>query len=412
MSKKIKLKIKDVEKLEFFLDEDATKGDYVSLTELEQVSFDSLKNEIKSNEKRLFDEHWEDNKDSYIRNSEEFREIQDKIESQKIANDNEKRNLENELIEYKSKIESINRENELKIDSAVNNEASKFKDVQYRLESEIKDLKYQIENQENKKESDLARLELKMNTEFNELIREKENIINELEQRKSSLNIKNIGEDLERWITTEASNGLSLPNTKFTKANKVIEGTKPDFIFEILNDDDSILSSVTLEAKSELLNGKTKTKNSDHYEKLESDRKKNNTEYSLLVSELEKEDAFLFKKVGEYKNMYVVRPQFFVSFLQIIYNLEMKKNEFVGTEINFKEKQEILREFEDFKTDFIEVTMLKLVKNYEDIVAEAGKIIANANKIIEKTRTSTSHLTALENKLNKFKIEKVLSKMD
>ena len=60
--------------------------------------------------------------------------------------------------------------------------------------------------------------------------------------------------------------------------------------------------------------------------KLDKDRIKKGCEYALLVSELEwnSDNDVPIKKVPEYEKMYVVRPQYFITFLSIVYSFGMK----------------------------------------------------------------------------------------
>ncbi len=503
MAKKIKLELKNINNLEFTLLENAESGDYVSLKEVEQVSFDKLLSELKDKKDDLIKDIWEKEKDSLLRNSEEFNELKENLQAETnklrdlksnkdleivelrkdiIAKENEiqsridlekqklnsdwmtkVKDLENEIVNkdaimkskineevsqakldlekeleklkanemslsnkikedklnYESRMNDLKEHFESKESSikeiAIRDEAEKYKDEINNLKNEISKKEVVINsansNFELRLKNSLYEKERELETKYNEIIKEKDEEFNKLEMRRNLLNIKEIGEDLERWMTSEASNYLSYPNTSHKKANQTIDNTKPDFIFEIFNDDGSILSSVTIEAKSETLNAKTKKHNNEHIEKLDSDRRKNNTEYALLVTELEKEDDFIFKRVGEYKDMYMVRPKYYVPFLQLIYNLTLKRKEIDEIQIDFKEKQDILREFEEFKNDILEVTMSKINSNFEDIQKEANKVLTSAEKIISKTRTAEGHLSTLENKFNKFKINKLVDKI-
>lgn len=485
MSKKIKIELKNIDNLEFVIKEDANKGDYFSLNELEQVTFDSLRKDLKLEKDKIIAEIWENEKEKIIYSSKEFRDMKEELDNHKSLKEIEINNLKNKLdniknekeMEFNAKVEKLNLISSNKIDnlqvelnnikkekeselnakileinlnndnivnklktelSNVNNELNSFKqqmnlekensisklklELSERYRAKIDDLEKNIysletnnknilDNKKHEIENAILTTENKLNNKHNDLISEKDKVINELESRRNLLNIKEIGENLERHMQSDASNNLSYPNTQFKKANDVIEGTKPDFIFEVLNDDKSILTSVTIEAKSETLNAKTKKKNNDHLEKLDSDRKKNNSEYALLVTELEKEDEFIFKKVGQYDNMYMVRPRYFVPFLQLVYNLSQKQMEISKLEIDFKEKQDILNEFEQFKTDVVETTLSKMTSKIETINKEAEKIISSTNKITESSRILESHLSTIENKFNKFKINKLIDKM-
>ena len=96
-----------------------------------------------------------------------------------------------------------------------------------------------------------------------EEISKKDALYNELQNRKASLNVKMIGEELEVWCHNEMQSYMQngFLNCKWTKDNKVIKdegeatGSKADFIFSIyaseeLNEEE-LLASVCLEMKDE-----------------------------------------------------------------------------------------------------------------------------------------------------------------
>ncbi len=481
MSKKIEVSIKNINKLEFTLEQDANKGDYICLSQLSEISFDQLKEELISNKTKILNEIWEKEKDIYISSSEEMKSLKEevsnlekqiiKIESDSKSNkENEINEIkilkEKEITELKSEIENIKNNQELSISSAVQKAEAELNNQLHKLESELelkkmnsdqlnkeieklkKDYESKIEIQKERAVNDLQKnhdaetkeLEKKISSleaekkslkekheaetkislleatqkikeSLESEIKDRDDKIRELENRRNTLNIKEIGEELEKFIQSEASNNLSYPNTSFRKANENKDGTKPDFIFEILNEDKSTITGVTLEAKSETLNAKTKKKNYDHISKLDSDRNKNGTEYALLVTELEKDDEFIFKKVGEYDNMYMVRPRYFIPFLQLIFNLSQQQKELSSLDINFKDKQDILKEFELFKSGILETTINDISKKIEDINKESEKAAKAINNIGNATRILSTKMSTLENKFNKFKIEKLVEKI-
>ncbi len=437
MSKKINVKLIDQQTLKFELTDDAQKGDYVVLSEIEQISFDEIANQLNERRNDLIKQIWEREKNNVLRNSEEYKELDDKLkEAQKNIEviklnvereyDSKINELNKEKLDLNHKIESIQREQEsfkeqvqLKLQAEISNKESELKsthmDQLRELENKIIEQKSKIETLNNNKQLELENKKLEterqIEDKYKSIIEEKNNTINELENRRNLLNIKEIGEELENFMKSEASNNLSLPNTRFIKSNDVIDGTKPDFIFDVLSPDGGKITSVTIEAKSETLNAKTKKKNDDHIEKLNSDRNKQGSEYALLVTELEKDDEFIFKKVGEYQNMYMVRPRYFIPFLQLIYNVSQKEVELNNLQIDFKDKQEILEEFESFKNFVIENTMANIAKNIEEIQNQADKAIVANTKIIDRARIMSTHMATLENKFMTFKIQKLVDKM-
>jgi len=281
------------------------------------------------------------------------------------------------------------------------------KQVNY-LENELKLKTQAVDNINNK-----INLELKLAVadETNKL----KNDIRILESRRDKMSIKDIGEDLENFMKTEFSNNFGSSHAKFEKINISTDGKKPDFKFSIFDTDQSIISSIILEAKSEALNSKTKTKNHNHLEKLDLDRKKHNGEYAILVSELEKnEDRFIFKKVTDYEQMFIVRPQYFIALLYLIYNLEIKKRGVQDLEITFQEKQEILHEFNSMKENIIDETIPLITNKINNIISKAEKIEAISQEIIADGNTAlgSRNIATLIRKIENFKIKKLLKRID
>ena len=206
-------------------------------------------------------------------------------------------------------------------------------------------------------------------------------------------------------------------NCNFKKTTENINNTKPDFIYEILGRDSELLASIIIEAKSESHIGKSKKKkNSDHFKKLDKDQKNYNADYSLLISELEMNDDFLIRKIHEYKNMYVIRKEYFVPFLHLIKDLvtNNKNLQRFYKDIKFKEKNEINNEFDKLKDEIINNIITKkltnsvksIKKNSEKITTSNDKIYNLIQEIEEKT------LTKITNKINKFTIRKIMKKIN
>ncbi len=441
MSKKVKIEIKNIERKEFFLEEDATKGDFISLDDVNSISFETLTNQLKANKQQIINEIVASERDYIVKNSDEYLKQVEQNKDLTIKNNEllaiQKSQQENFTLQLEKDVNKAISSEKEKNDLQISKMQQKFelqKEAYQKLEinlakiesetkaksiSEIESLKQQILKleltQKNLKDEfalqKIKELEAQKQT-YDQLIREKDGLINELTNRRNILTIKDLGEELENWINTEASNNLGLPNTNWYKTSKDIEGTKPDFKFEVLNDDGSILTSVTIEAKSESLNAKTRTKNRDHIEKLDSDRIKQGSEYALLITSLEKDDEFMFKRVGEYKNMYMVRPSYFVSFLLLIYNIAQKQKELQVIDIDFKTKQEILSEFEILKNDILETTLTKVEKNIEEIFKQTGKMKDAIQKTEEQAVKIEKHLNTVANKIDRFKINKIIKAIE
>ena len=396
-----------------------------------------------------------------------------KIENKKLEtkidleskNAKEKLNNEIAIIEasYKSKAESINlehfkteNEQKRKIES-LENELSKIKELYskdlelekskiaetYKSQIEAKNneitkFKYDIALNETKYANELLskekELEEKHNSELAKLKQELEETqtkYSQLSLTKSFQNVKTLGEELEKWCTQEYENAAiaGFNNCTWQKDNDVIKengenkGTKADFIFKVFSDTPSKcaypISSVCLEMKNESNVSTSRKKNSDYYKKLDDDRNKKGCEYALLVSELEWDTAndSPIKKVSEYEKMFVVRPQYMITFLSIIYSLSTKYSEIINAknkeELNLKESQELIEEFEALKKTYLENPLVSLEKQINEINKNNDKIIESANRnrdLISKIITDT--LATISTKIERFNIIKLAKKRD
>ena len=173
--------------------------------------------------------------------------------------------------------------------------------------------------------------------------------------------------------------------------------------------------------EQENVNASSKKHNSDHYKKLDRNRNSENAEYALLISTLDKDDNFLIKKVKDYKNMYVVRPQYFITFLALIAQVNKSferkiqelKNEKNKIENICALKVDIEKRIKELKEDVIDTNLPKITKKIEGIAELAKNISKEANKILESTGIIlNTHLESLENKINNFTWKKILSNVE
>lgn len=269
---------------------------------------------------------------------------------------------------------------------------------------------------------------LEKDNEIQKELNEKENEILRLKNDRTSLNIKRIGEDLERWCNNEynsyAQSGFL--NCTWEKDNDSIKeddetkGTKADFIFRVYTGEDhkEELTSVTCEMKSEDPNSVNRKTNESHYKKLDKDRTKKKCEYALLVSELEMENYDVpIKKVQEYEKMYVVRPQYFITFLSIVESLGRKYQKLLletkKESLKFEETEKIIENFNKMKEDLITKTIDKITKQVLDINKKANEINKNAESIISLSNDIVeTQLVKLRNKINEFNITKITKAID
>lgn len=404
MSEKIKISPKDWNKSEFYLEQDAKKGDYICLQDIGAFSTDYIKeqfdtkiNEIANEritEKLIIEKkNWENE----FRVSKEFTDL-----NYELLNTKKELILINE--NHQQKIDSLNNLKKMEIDKAVQNESLNQEKKISELKTELNILLIKTNKDKESKEA-IHQSEI---DKFNTIIESQKNQID----RRENKNIKLIGEDFEKWIESEFDRYFPISDkSKLEKTTKPIGGTKPDFEFKVFGDNQEILGTATIEAKTETISGKTK--NSSHYEKLDRDRNNLNSEYAILVSELEPENTFLIKKVPEYKNMFVIRPAYLMTFLSLIQYISYEKQGVKKLELKFKDKQEIQKEFEEMKSEILENSIKHINTKCNEINDEVSKIKKSADKIQEAINLVLErHLSTVKTKIENFRIESIKNRIE
>ncbi|MCI6015042.1 MAG: DUF2130 domain-containing protein [Coprobacillus sp.] len=347
---------------------------------------------------------------------------------------------ENEFLikinELKNEKEILEKNIESKIEIEKYNIVSKYIDEKNKLEKEVLELKNSLENSVKEKDhlekdlnDKLKQQELQLKQEKEIAINAKDNEISKLKLDKTFKNVKQLGEELENWCNNEYQNYSvsGFENCTWEKDNKAVKdengvGSKADYIFKVYANseftDENLLTSVSCEMKNEDPLSKNKKKNEDHYKKLDSDRKKKECEYALLISELEwnQENDAPIRKVNGYEKMYMVRPQYFITFLSIVEslgkkykNLLLEKDEM---EISFKKSEEIMQEFENFKDTIIKKFIDRITKELEEVNKQVGVIKTSADKIMESSRKIVdNYLKDSKDKIENYNIGKIDKKI-
>jgi len=357
--------------------------------------------------------------------------------------DIERLSLSNKITSLKKELESLTKDKANEIDLALQRKENDIKDV-------INELKNKINNLQNEKKEALREKEFEYQTkvltlesenvqlktnfklekekalhnlenEFEEKFRMQEEIINKLKLDKSSLNVKKMGEELEKWVDQEyqnyALNGFE--SSMWYKDNLVVNNTKADFIYKVFANEErkneELLTSIAVEVKSENPETVSKKKNSDHYKKLNEDRINKNCEYALLISELEWDvvnDAPI-RRVNEYEKMYLVRPQYFMVFIHILTALSLKyKNVLIEHNLEldkFRDVNEIVNEFNEMKSSILDGSIKYINDHVKKIEENAVEIIKRGNKILESSKIiKDTHLITVINKIENFKINRIV----
>ncbi len=322
----------------------------------------------------------------------EISALKTEIERLKGVVNNQRLEASNTLLNEKQKIQSEN-----------DKEVSKLKEEINRLNNELKlsetNNKLVIQQALNKKEQEIQNLNNKISLDEKEfaiekqnLQKEHENIIKAKDEQiafykdfKARSNVKLLGESLEQHCLNEFNKirMTAYPNATFEKDNEVVEGTKGDFIFREMLDDKMELLSIMFDMKNEGDETATKHKNEDFLDKLDKDRRKKNCEYAVLVSMLEPESDYYNSGIVDvsyrYPKMYVVRPQFFLTIISLLYNAAKTSLEYRNELQLIKNQNLDITRFEDQLIDFQD----KFGNNYRLANEKFSKAIDEIDKTID-----------------------------
>lgn len=465
MSNSIKVKVLNRNTLE--LSEDAKAGDFIELDKIESLDTgfitDLISKEKDTYVKKQIEEELKKQAHSFALEKQKLlveqenklrKENQEKIdgfnkkiaeltsnnkiEIEKLVHEHEKREVElqtkittlnndrdKDLEIEKNKIEKNFDEKNKACEEKYNEELTKLRELKTSLEEKIKNFE---ENKRLEIEKTIIDTKAKEKEELEEKhkkeIEEYKKIIDQLRRDKSALNSKNIGEDLEVWCDREINqymqNGLF--NCTRYKDNKVIKnedetkGSKADFIFKIYADEnhkpEELLTSVCLEMKDENPDSTNKKSNKDYYSQLDKNRIKKDCKYAVLVSDLERDkpnDVPIYK-VLEYQNMYVVRPEYMMTFLNMLVSLNttfakltlIKSRE----DEKFKSLDEFSKEFDALKKTYLDSQLEKLEKDINSL-EKSNETISTASKNISDTisKIRNGYINQIQEKLNKFSVK-------
>ena len=269
------------------------------------------------------------------------------------------------------------------------------RDVQ---ERENKIVKLQSEIEQEKSKAQLHEADLQKQHE-NEL-RMKQEQIDYYKDLKTKMSTKMVGETLEQHCSIEFERYLRplMPNAYFDKDNDASDGTKGDFIFRDSEDGTEYIS-IMFEMKNEMDTTATKHKNEDFLKKLDEDRRKKGCEYAVLVSLLEADNELynsgIVNKSHVYPKMYVIRPQFFVTFITLLVQASKSALEYKKQLVLAQNREVDVTNFETKMEDFKQ----KFSKHYELYTRKFQDAIADIDATIKKLQKVRAELVSSENNL-------------
>lgn len=266
-----------------------------------------------------------------------------------------------------------------------------------KVEKERDDFKHAVERAELEKQM----VETALKDKYETQLKDREDQIERLRDLKTQLSTKMLGETLEQHceVAFNTIRPSAFPNAYFEKDNEVKEGSKGDFIFRELTDENVEVTSIMFEMKNEADTTATKKKNEDFFKELDKDRNLKGCEYAVMVSMLEADSELYNTGIVDvshrYPKMYVVRPQFFIPIITLLRNAAMKSVEDRTELARIKAQNIDITTFEDdleaFKSGFF--------RNYELAAGKFGKAIEEIDKSIKALEKVKEELKGSENNL-------------
>ena len=301
-----------------------------------------------------------------------------------------------------------------KMQLAVMEERSKAQQAVQQKENEITQLRTSVELEKREAQIHEAALVKRHEDE----LRMKQEQVDYYKDLKTKMSTKMVGETLEQHCSIEFEQYIRpmMPNAYFDKDNDASDGTKGDFIFRDSEDGTEYIS-IMFEMKNEMDTTATKHKNDDFLKKLDEDRKKKGCEFAVLVSLLEAENDLynngIVNKSHLYPKMYVIRPQFFVPFINLLVQASKKSLEYKKQLILAQSKEVDVTNFEakmeDFKNKFGRHYELAS-KKFEDAVKQIDDTIAKLLKIKENLLGSENNLRLAQQDTQDLTIRKLTYK--
>lgn len=320
-----------------------------------------------------------------------------------------------EIAQLRSQLESQQREHQTQQQLAVAQAVST-------VEKERDALKASVQA----KEAESLRSEAAFKEQMEEQAKSKDQVIafqqeeiERLKDLKARLTTKMIGEELEVHCADEfnAIRATAFPNATFERDTETVGGTKGDFIYRELVDDGTEIISIMFEMKNEEEGSHRRTRNEDHFAKLDRDRTNKGCEYAVLVSLLEPESDLYNNGIVDvswrYPKMFVVRPQFFIPIISLLRNAAQSSLEY-KRELALVRQQDLdvtnfERDLDTFKQGFFK-NFADASLRFDDAVKAIDKAIADLQKAKDKLLVSEKHLTAANNKLEGLTVKKLTRK--
>jgi len=357
-----------------------------------------------------------------------YAEIVEQVRNEQFATEVETRvEALKQLMETKEAARLL--ETEQKLQKQIDRKDQEISRLQQQAENADIQKKLAVTEAEQKKDSEIGKLRLDMERErsaaekqfrdledgFKREIAERDAEIDRLQNYKLKQSTKMIGESLEVYCKQEfdAVRMMAFRNAYFEKDNDDREGSKADFVYREETEDGTPLLSITFEMKNEADATATKHKNTDFLKKLDEDRKKNGTEYAVLVTMLEQESEYYNKGIVaayQYEKMYIVRPQFFIQLISLLRdaalnNLADRRALKIARQQNL-DVQNFETALMDFKGKFDKNVRLA-GENFNEAIKRIDESIKQMEKVKEALLNTQRNLRLANDKAQDLSIKKL-----
>lgn len=324
-----------------------------------------------------------------------------------------------ERLDFEKKSELSNKE--LEIERLKNQIRQSEIENKYVLKEAVQEKENKIVNLENKIELSQKEYQLKEQNLIDIHAREikaKEQEIELYKDMKLKLSTKMVGETLEQHCKIQYDEYIRpiLKNAYFEKDNDAKTGSKGDFIYRENTDDGIEFISIMFEMKNESDQTATKHKNEDFFKELDKDRKEKNCEYAILVSLLEKDNDYynggIVDVSHKYEKMYVVRPQSFITIINILRNSALNTVETKRKLIEIQNQNIDIANFEEKMNNFKSAFSrnFKLASDKFDLaIEEIDKTMQHLQKIKDNLLGSKNQLRLANDKAEDLTIKKLTS---
>ena len=312
--------------------------------------------------------------------------------------------LNQEIQELKSKLDATDTSKLLAITQAVSV-----------VEKERDTLQHKLSQAELEK----AAAERSLKDKYETQIKDRDDAIERLRDMKARLSTKMVGETLEQHCETEFNRirSTAFPRAYFEKDNDARSGSKGDYIFRDVDENDTPIVSIMFEMKNENDTTATKKKNEDFLKELDKDRNEKGCEYAILVSLLEPDSDLYNSGIVDvfhrYPKMYVIRPQFFIPMITLLRNAAMNSLEYKQELALVKAQNIDITNFESdldtFKTAFAKNYDLASRK-FQTAIDEIDKSINHLQKTKDALMSTDRNLRLANDKAQDVTVKKLTRK--